>query len=72
MLNQRLDHRVPHSTSWFQPFRNALERWVRREIIADDPYDEEQEAAQKLYEQFLLLQNSTLSMIVRDQYCSAK
>lgn len=72
MLNQRISHRVPRSTSWFQPIRNALEHWIRREIIADDPYDEEQETAQKLYEQFLLLQNSTLSMIVQDKYCSVK
>jgi hypothetical protein len=43
---------------WIQSLQDVIQDWVRREIITDDPYDEEQLAAQKLYKQFRQMQKS--------------
>lgn len=43
---------------WVQSLQDVIQDWVRREIITEDPYDEEQLAAQKLYKQFRQMQKS--------------
>lgn len=49
----------PHqgeASSWMQLLQGKIQQWIRQEIIAEDPCDEENVAAQKLYEQFLALE----------------
>jgi hypothetical protein len=68
MLSDKPCHNPPTKFSlWIQSFQDAIQDWVRREIITDDPYDEEQLAAQKLYKQFRQMQksNQTQSNLVK-------
>jgi hypothetical protein len=46
---------------WVQSLQDVIQDWVRREIITEDPYDDEQLAAQKLYKQFRQMQKSDRS-----------
>jgi hypothetical protein len=51
---------------WVQSLQDVIQDWVRREIITEDPYDDEQLAAQKLYKQFRQMQknNQTQSNLI--------
>jgi hypothetical protein len=41
---------------WVRSLQDLIQDWVRREIITEDPYDDEKLAAQKLYKQFRQMQ----------------
>jgi hypothetical protein len=67
MLSDKPCHTPPTKLSlWIQSFQDVIQDWVRREIITEDPYDEEQLVAQKLYKQFRQMQknNQTQSNLV--------
>jgi hypothetical protein len=67
MLSDKSCHKPQTKRSlWLQSLQDMIQDWVRREIITEDPYDEEQLAAQKLYKQFRQMQknNQTQSNLV--------
>jgi hypothetical protein len=68
MLSDKSCHKAQTKLSlWLQSLQDVIQDWVRREIITEDPYDEEQLAAQKLYKQFRQMQknNQTQSHLVK-------
>jgi hypothetical protein len=66
LLDKSFRSRRTKNPLWVQSLQDVIQDWVRREIITEDPYDDEQLAAQKLYKQFRQMQknNSTQSNLV--------
>jgi hypothetical protein len=66
LSNKSFRRRQAKSPLWVQSLQDVIQDWVRREIITEDPYDDEQLAAQKLYKQFRQMQkkNQTQSNLV--------
>ena len=44
---------------WMQSLQSKIRGWISHEIIAEDPCDEDQFIAQKLYEEFQALEKSS-------------
>jgi hypothetical protein len=61
LLDKSLRYRQRRNTPWIQSLQGAIQDWVRQEIITDDPYDEEQLIAQKLYKQFRQMESTVTS-----------
>jgi hypothetical protein len=47
------------SSQWIQSLQSKIQGWIRHEIIDEDPCDEDQFIAQKLYEEFQALEKSS-------------
>jgi hypothetical protein len=56
MLDKSCHNLQTKTPLWVQSLQDVIQDWVRREIITEDPYDEEQLAAQQLYKQFRQMQ----------------
>jgi hypothetical protein len=56
LSNQPFQPRQSQNSQWMQSLQDKIQGWVRHEIIDEDPCDEDQLTAQKLYEEFLALE----------------
>ncbi len=54
--NQPFQPHQAQTSSWIQLLQTNIQGWIRQEIIDEDPCDEENFAAQALYEQFEALE----------------
>ncbi len=66
LLDKSIRQRQRRNHPWMQSLQGVIQDWVRHEIITDDPYDEEQLIAQKLYKQFRQMEKNVTS--VPDDY----
>jgi hypothetical protein len=67
LSNQPFQPHPGHVPSWTQLLQGKIQRWIRQEIIDEDPCDEEKFTAQKVYEQF-----QALEKISKAQLCAVR
>ena len=58
LSNQTFHSNHPQPSSWLKSLQVKVQGWIRQEIIDEDPCDEEKFAAQKLYDQFQILEKA--------------
>jgi hypothetical protein len=58
LSNQPFQPHQAQTPSWMQLLQTNIQGWIRQEIIDEDPCDEENFAAQALYEQFKALETT--------------
>lgn len=58
LSNQTFHGNQPQHSSWLKSLQVKVQGWIRQEIIDEDPCDEEKFAAQKLYDQFQILEKA--------------
>jgi hypothetical protein len=58
LSNQTFHANQSQSSSWLKSLQVKIQGWIRQEIIDEDPCDEEKFAAQKLYDQFQILEKA--------------
>ncbi|WP_404787873.1 hypothetical protein [Altericista sp. CCNU0014] len=56
LSNQPFKPHQNQTSTWIQLLQTNIQGWIRQEIIDEDPCDEENVAAQALYEQFQALE----------------
>jgi hypothetical protein len=56
LSNQPFPPHQSQNPQWMQVLQSKIQVWIRHEIIDEDPCDEDQFTAQKLYEEFLALE----------------
>jgi hypothetical protein len=59
LLNQPFRPQKSPNPQWIQSLQSKIQGWIRHEIIDEDPCDEDQFIAQKLYEEFQALEKSS-------------
>jgi hypothetical protein len=63
LSNQPFQPHQGHVSSWIQLLQGKIQQWIRQEIIAEDPCDEEKFTAQKVYEQFQALEKASKAQL---------
>jgi hypothetical protein len=58
LSNQPFQPHQAQTSSWMQLLQTNIQGWIRQEIIDEDPCDEENFAAQALYEQFQAMEKT--------------
>ena len=59
LSNQPFQPNQSQISQWMQSLQAKIQGWIRTEIIDEDPCDEDQFTAQKLYEEFQALEKLT-------------